>query len=153
MLSHVSVGTNAFEPAFGFYEALFAELGHKLRFCDREKPWAAWQQQAGGRPLFILSAPFDGEAASAGNGQMIALLAGDRSIAAIPPRWRAADAARARPACGSTTIPTIMAPIFAIRMATSFVSAATRRNSGGGERRSNRGARREPRRLLRQGSQ
>ena len=48
MLSHVSVGTNAFEPAFGFYEALFAELGHKLRFCDREKPWAAWQQQAGG---------------------------------------------------------------------------------------------------------
>ena len=79
MLSHVSVGTNAFEPAFGFYEALFAELGHKLRFCDREKPWAAWQQQAGGRPLFILSAPFDGEAASAGNGQMIALLAGDRA--------------------------------------------------------------------------
>ncbi|SEM27202.1 Catechol 2,3-dioxygenase [Bosea lupini] len=79
MLSHVSVGTKAFEPAFAFYEALFSELGHKLRFCDREKPWAAWQQQAGGRPLFLLSAPFDGEAASAGNGQMIALLAGDRA--------------------------------------------------------------------------
>ena len=79
MLSHVSVGTNAFEPAFAFYEALFAELGHRLRFCDREKPWAAWQQQTGGRPLFILSAPFDGEAASVGNGQMIALLAGDRA--------------------------------------------------------------------------
>jgi catechol 2,3-dioxygenase-like lactoylglutathione lyase family enzyme len=79
MLSHVSVGTKAFEPALAFYEALFSELGHKLRFCDREKPWAAWQQQAGGRPLFLLSAPFDGEAASAGNGQMIALLAGDRA--------------------------------------------------------------------------
>lgn len=79
MLSHVTVGTNAFEPAFAFYEALFAELGHRLRFCDREKPWAAWQQQAGGRPLFILSAPFDGAAAGAGNGQMVALLAGDRA--------------------------------------------------------------------------
>lgn len=79
MLSHVTVGTNAFEPAFAFYEALFAELGHRLRFCDREKPWAAWQQRAGGRPLFILSAPFDGAAAGAGNGQMVALLAGDRA--------------------------------------------------------------------------
>lgn len=79
MLSHVTVGTNAFEPAFAFYEALFAELGHRLRFCDRGKPWAAWQQQAGGRPLFILSAPFDGKAAGVGNGQMVALLAGDRA--------------------------------------------------------------------------
>lgn len=79
MLSHVTVGTNAFEPAFAFYEALFAELGHRLRFCDRAKPWAAWQQRAGGRPLFILSAPFDGAAAGVGNGQMVALLAGDRA--------------------------------------------------------------------------
>lgn len=79
MFSHVTVGTNAFEPAFAFYEALFAELGHRQRFCEREKPWAAWQQQAGGRPFFILSAPFDGAPASAGNGQMIALLAADHA--------------------------------------------------------------------------
>lgn len=79
MLSHVYLGTNDFAPAFRFYSALFAELGQKLRVHDPDKPWAIWQPQSGGRPLFIVGAPFDGSPASAGNGQMVALLAPSRA--------------------------------------------------------------------------
>lgn len=80
MLSHVHVGTNDFEAAFSFYAALFEALDQPLRFCDRAKPWAAWQPRAGGRPLFIVGAPFDGAPAAAGNGQMLALLAPSRLV-------------------------------------------------------------------------
>lgn len=79
MLSHVYLGTNDFVPAFRFYAALFEELGQTLRIHDPGKPWAIWQPQAGGRPLFIVGAPFDGARASAGNGQMVALLAPSRA--------------------------------------------------------------------------
>jgi catechol 2,3-dioxygenase-like lactoylglutathione lyase family enzyme len=78
MLSHVTVGTNNFERSFRFYSALFEALGHRQRFLDPEK-LAGWQQQDGGRPFFFLSKPFDGEPASVGNGQMIALLAANRA--------------------------------------------------------------------------
>ncbi|SDN88474.1 VOC family protein [Phyllobacterium sp. OV277] len=54
-------------------------LGNPLRFSDHAKPWAGWQPQGGGRPLFLLGVPFDGEAAHSGNGQMIAFLASDRA--------------------------------------------------------------------------
>ena len=79
MLSHIYLGTNDFEAAFGFYAALFEALGQRLRFCDREKPWAAWQPAEGGRPLFIVGKPFDGGPAAPGNGQMVALLAPSRA--------------------------------------------------------------------------
>lgn len=78
MLSHVYVGINDFEPAFAFYSAVMADLGTRLRFSDAAKPWAAWQPAEGGRPLFIIGKPYDGEAASCGNGQMMALLAPTR---------------------------------------------------------------------------
>jgi len=78
MLSHVYVGINNFEPALAFYSALMAELGTRLRFSDASKPWAAWQPAEGGRPLFVIGAPFDGQAAGCGNGQMIALMAPSR---------------------------------------------------------------------------
>jgi catechol 2,3-dioxygenase-like lactoylglutathione lyase family enzyme len=78
MLSHVNVGTNDLERSFRFYSALLTELGHRLRFHEPET-WAGWQQAQGGRPLFILSKPFDGNPAGVGNGQMVALLAKDRA--------------------------------------------------------------------------
>jgi catechol 2,3-dioxygenase-like lactoylglutathione lyase family enzyme len=40
---------------------------------------AGWQHQDGGRPFLFLTTPFDGQPASMGNGQMIALLADDRA--------------------------------------------------------------------------
>lgn len=49
------------------------------KFCDPSRPWAAWMPREAQRPLFVLGAPFDGMAASPGNGQMVALLAPDRA--------------------------------------------------------------------------
>ncbi|MYM27356.1 VOC family protein [Duganella sp. CY15W] len=80
MLSHVYVGINNFEPALAFYSAVLEALGAKLRFADASKPWAAWQPAEGGRPLFVIGAPNNGQPAAAGNGQMVALLANSREI-------------------------------------------------------------------------
>ncbi|SFI28512.1 Catechol 2,3-dioxygenase [Bosea sp. OK403] len=80
MLSHIVLSTNDFERGFRFHAALFEALGHKLWFCDRAKPLAAWQPRDAPRPYFFLATPFNGAAADPGNGQMIALLAPSRAI-------------------------------------------------------------------------
>jgi lactoylglutathione lyase len=80
MLSHVYLGINNFEPALAFYKALMAEMGARLRFEDASRPWAAWQPAEGGRPLFVIGAPYNGQAASSGNGQMVALMATSREM-------------------------------------------------------------------------
>lgn len=80
MLSHVFVGINDFEPALVFYGALMEALGARPRFVDTTRPWAAWQPAQGARPLFVIGAPYDGQPAVAGNGQMIALMASSRDM-------------------------------------------------------------------------
>ncbi|HWW04995.1 VOC family protein [Collimonas sp.] len=79
MISHVFVGVTDFQHAFGFYSAVMEKLGLQLKFCDAGKPWAAWMASGKARPLFIIGAPYNGETAAAGNGQMIALLAPART--------------------------------------------------------------------------
>jgi catechol 2,3-dioxygenase-like lactoylglutathione lyase family enzyme len=78
MLSHVFLGVNKFGQAFKFYSALMSELGLQLKFCDAEKPWAAWVSPTAPRPLFLIGRPYDGNTATVGNGQMVALLAPSR---------------------------------------------------------------------------
>jgi catechol 2,3-dioxygenase-like lactoylglutathione lyase family enzyme len=80
LFSHVFVGVRDFERAFGFYSALMACLGNELRFCDRARPWAGWQSAGGPRPLFLIGTPHDGALHAQGNGQMVAFLAGTRSL-------------------------------------------------------------------------
>jgi catechol 2,3-dioxygenase-like lactoylglutathione lyase family enzyme len=78
MLSHVFVGVTDFDRALRFYSPIMEVLNLRLKFVDRDKPWAGWVADNAPRPLFLIGAPFNGAAASAGNGQMIALLALDR---------------------------------------------------------------------------
>ncbi len=78
MLSHVFLGVNNFDQAFKFYSAIMDELGLQLKFCEPEKPWAAWMVANTSRPLFLIGKPYDRNTATAGNGQMIALLAPSR---------------------------------------------------------------------------
>ena len=54
------------------------ELGLQLKFSDAERPWAGWMKPGQARPLFLIGAPFNGEAPASGNGQMVALLAPSR---------------------------------------------------------------------------
>lgn len=78
MISHIYIGVGDFERALAFYSAVLPELGLALKFCERDKPWAGWMLPGQPRPLLLIGAPFNGEPASAGNGQMVALLAPTR---------------------------------------------------------------------------
>lgn len=78
MFSHIHLGTADFERAFVFYEAIADALGLVLRFKEAGQPWASWQQPGHDRPLLIVGRPFDGGPAAAGNGQMVAFLAGSQ---------------------------------------------------------------------------
>ena len=79
MLSHVSIGIQDFERAFGFYQALMAELGTRLRFSDADKAWAGWMPAEAPRPLFLITRPYNGQPAACGNGQMTAFDAPSRA--------------------------------------------------------------------------
>ena len=80
MFSHVFVGVTDFDRAYRFYAPLFQALGLPQRFCDPAKPWAGWNAEGGARPLFVIGHPFDGHIHQAGNGQMIAFDAPNRSL-------------------------------------------------------------------------
>jgi len=73
MIGYVSVGTNDWKRALGFYDALMTELGAK-RVMDYET-FVAWKPPAGG-PGFALAQPFDKKPACVGNGSMVAFEVG-----------------------------------------------------------------------------
>jgi len=79
MISHVFIGITDFPRALAFYAPVLATLGLVLKFSDSAKPWAAWVSPTAPRPLLLIGTPFDGKAASPGNGQMLALLAPTRA--------------------------------------------------------------------------
>lgn len=69
MINYLMVGTNRFEEAVKFYDALFAEMGAtQVCVTDRLAGWG-WGI---GTPMFIVCKPFDGERATIGNGSMVA---------------------------------------------------------------------------------
>lgn len=80
MISHIYVGITDFGRAHGFYAPIMAALELKQRFSDPVQAWAAWNSATGGRPLFIIGKPFNGETHDAGNGQMVAFMARTRAV-------------------------------------------------------------------------
>ena len=70
MIGYVTLGTNDLERGARFYDALLAEIGAK-RFMEEEK-FIAWAV-APGQPGLSITKPFDGNAATVGNGVMVAL--------------------------------------------------------------------------------
>lgn len=79
MLSHIFIGTNDFPRAYPLYAVLMRELDLIEKFHHRADSVAGWMAKNAPRPLFVLSAPYDGLPAAPGNGQMVALLAGSRA--------------------------------------------------------------------------
>ena len=81
MLSYVCLGTNSMSLATAFYDAALAPLGLR-RFTrpgtESSTGWAGWGAEgtngAHGLALWVC-APFDGHAATVGNGTMVAFLA------------------------------------------------------------------------------
>ncbi|WP_369026286.1 VOC family protein [Qipengyuania sp. RANM35] len=75
MIGYVTLGTNDLARAATFYDAIAAEFGVG-RMMDFETfiAWGEW----GGGPGIAATKPFDGNAATVGNGVMVALEAKDR---------------------------------------------------------------------------
>lgn len=76
MIGYVTLGTNDLKRAAEFYDAMAAELGTK-RMMEYET-FIAWGEP-GGAAGIGLTKPFDGNAATVGNGVMVALAAKDRA--------------------------------------------------------------------------
>ena len=75
MIGYVTLGTNDLPRATAFYDALLAELGAKrLWEFDRGITWGIEQD----KPSLCIMKPFDGNAASVGNGVMAGLITGSR---------------------------------------------------------------------------
>jgi predicted lactoylglutathione lyase len=70
MIGYVTLGTNDLPRAAKFYDALLGEIGAK-RMMDTDQ-FIVWTVKPT-RPGLSLSKPFDGKAATVGNGVMVAL--------------------------------------------------------------------------------
>lgn len=70
MIGYVTLGSNNIPRAAAFYDALLAEVGGR-RFMEADT-FVAWMTEAGGCGLGITK-PFDGKAATVGNGTMVAI--------------------------------------------------------------------------------
>ena len=75
MIGYVTIGTNDIDRAAEFYDALLQEIGAS-RMMESEK-FVAWAV-APDQPALSVTKPFDGKAASVGNGVMVALAVNDR---------------------------------------------------------------------------
>ena len=75
MIGYVTLGTNDIQRAAAFYDQLLAEIGAK-RFLETET-FIAWATSPQG-PALSVTRPFDGNAATVGNGVMVALAADSR---------------------------------------------------------------------------
>lgn len=75
MIGYATLGTNDLPRAADFYDALLGELGaQRLMDFGRGYAWGTSME----RPMLGIMKPFDGQAASVGNGVMVALAAPDR---------------------------------------------------------------------------
>lgn len=75
MIGYVTLGTNDREKSAKFYDALCGELGVG-RMMENDQ-FIAWGKPDGGAGIG-LTKPFDGNAATVGNGVMVALEANDK---------------------------------------------------------------------------
>lgn len=79
MFSYVSLGTLDLARAVDFYDAALAPLGHdRINDYDPEDRSAAWGRDDPGPHLWVTQ-PFDGQAATVGNGVMVSFLAETRT--------------------------------------------------------------------------
>ena len=70
MIGYVTLGTNDLDRAAAFYDALFAEIGAKrLMELGRLIGWGV----SFDKPMLAVTQPYDGNAATVGNGTMVAL--------------------------------------------------------------------------------
>lgn len=76
MIGYVTLGTNDFEKAKTFYDAVLAELGGKRTMTmERMQGYGA-----GNGPMLAICVPYDEKPATGGNGTMVSLSASSREL-------------------------------------------------------------------------
>ena len=75
MIGYVTLGTNKFDEAASFYDELLGSIGGR-RFMEFET-FIAWSAGPGA-PSLSICRPHDGNAATVGNGVMIAIVVDSR---------------------------------------------------------------------------
>lgn len=77
MIGYVTIGTNDFPRAAAYYDALLGELGAKRTFeMDTFLAWGT----APDSPMVAIVKPYDGNAATVGNGVMVALAVPSKEV-------------------------------------------------------------------------
>ncbi|MBC3883088.1 VOC family protein [Undibacterium sp. LX40W] len=75
MIGYVTLGTNNYDAAAKFYDELLAVIGaSRFMESDRFIAWAVSPTQ----PSLGIIKPFDGQAATVGNGTMVSLIVNSR---------------------------------------------------------------------------
>ena len=69
MINYVMVGTNRFDAAVAFYDALMTQMGATRAYTTEKNAGWGWGI---GTPMFIVTRPFDQQPATIGNGSMVA---------------------------------------------------------------------------------
>jgi len=69
MINYVTIGTNRFEAAVAFYDALMSAMGATRAYATEKNVGWGWGI---GTPMLIVTPPFDQRQATAGNGAMVA---------------------------------------------------------------------------------
>ncbi|NWH07696.1 MAG: VOC family protein [Alphaproteobacteria bacterium] len=78
MIGYVTIGINDLDKSVAFYDAAMAEIGYKRTFKDGG--WAGYGLDGKEEGLMVyLATPFDKNAASFGNGSMLAFKAPSRA--------------------------------------------------------------------------
>lgn len=77
MFSHITLGTNDIARAMAFYDDVLAPLGMERSYTSEEHGFVGYGDKGGKAQVFVCS-PFDGKAATIGNGTHVAFLAPDR---------------------------------------------------------------------------
>lgn len=78
MIGYVTIGTNDFERAKTFYDAVFVPMGAKRTFTNGDHMQFYGNRET--RTMFAVCEPYDGQPASAGNGSMFGLPAATREM-------------------------------------------------------------------------
>jgi len=76
MIGYVTLGTDNLERAQAYYDALLAEIGAR-RLLTMDHGFTMWGTDWG-RPALVVTPPYDGKPAVAGNGNMAALVVDSR---------------------------------------------------------------------------
>lgn len=80
MFTHITIGTNNLPQATDFYNHVLATIGIQLAVVKRNPARAIYKRaDSNARTSFCVYSPFNGEAASGGNGTMVSFEAQDRA--------------------------------------------------------------------------